>query len=74
MQTQTCSLANFMQVLDPWLNEDYIRKAYLDDKGNFTLLFVDGGGQTYKIDDCTKDRLKDIMESIKKRGIPVEYK
>jgi hypothetical protein len=71
---KTCSFADFMHTLDPWLNDNYIRKAYLDGKGNFTLLFVDGGGQSYQIDDCTKDKIDNIIEAMKKRGIPVDNK
>lgn len=71
---QTCSFADFMQTLDPWLNEDYIRKAYLDGKGKFTLFFVDGGGQSYQIDDCTKDQVENAIAAMKDRGVPVEIK
>lgn len=69
---KTCSLTDFMHVLDPWLNSDYIRKACFDDKGNFILLFVDGGGNAYHIDDCTQAQLKDILELLKAKGVPVE--
>ena len=32
---ETCSLSDFMRVLNPWLDAEHIRRAYLDDKGNF---------------------------------------
>jgi hypothetical protein len=60
-----------MQTLTPWLNNDYIHTARFDDKGNFTLMFVDGGQKAYKVDDCTSDRLKDVVELLKKNGVSV---
>ena len=69
---QTCSFIDFMQVLKPWLDNDYIRKGYLDDKGNFRLFFTDGGEKTYRIDDCSEDRLKEVFEMMLEKGIPVE--
>ena len=50
---KTCTLVDFMQALEPWLNDDYIQQARFDDKGNFTLAFVDGGQKVYHVDDCT---------------------
>ena len=69
---QTCSFIDFMQVLKPWLDSDYIRKGYLDDKGNFRLFFTDGGEKNYRIDDCSEDRLKEAFEMMLEKGIPVE--
>jgi hypothetical protein len=60
-----------MQTLKPWLNGDYIQQARFDDKGNFTLTFVDGGQKVYQIDDCTAAQLKDAVELMKKNGVPV---
>jgi hypothetical protein len=60
-----------MQALKPWLNDDYIQQARLDDKGNFTLIFVDGGQKVYHVDDCTAGQLKDVVELLKKNGVPV---
>jgi hypothetical protein len=60
-----------MQILKPWLNGDYIQQARFDDKGNFTLTFVDGGQKVYQIDDCTAAQLKDAVELMKKNGVPV---
>lgn len=69
---QTCSFTDFIQVLKPWLDSDYIRKGYLDRKGNFRLFFVDGGEKVYRIDDCSEARLKEIFEMMIKKGIMVE--
>jgi hypothetical protein len=62
---------DFMQTLKPWLNGDYIQQARFDAKGNFTLLFVDGGQKVYHVDDCTAGQLKDVVELLKKKGVPV---
>lgn len=67
----TCTFMDFMQALKPWLNDDYIQQARFDDKGNFTLLLVDGGQKIYHVDDCTAAQLKDAVELMKKNGVPV---
>jgi predicted glycosyltransferase len=69
---KTCNLSDFMNALTPWLDDDYIRKAYLDDNGYFVLLFTDGVKNVYHITDCEKSQLNDILEDLKKKGIPVE--
>ena len=68
---KTCTLVDFMQALKPWLNDDYIQQARLDDEENFTLIFVDGGQKVYHVDDCTAGQLKDVVELLKKNGVPV---
>ena len=68
---KTCTFINFMQALEPWLNDDYIQQARLDDKGNFTLTLVDGGQKVYHVDDCTAAQLKGVVELMKKNGVPV---
>jgi hypothetical protein len=60
-----------MQTLKPWLNDDYIRAARFDDKGNFTLLFVDGGQKVYQVDDCTAVQLKEAAALLKENGVSV---
>jgi beta-lactam-binding protein with PASTA domain len=60
-----------MQTLKPWLNDDYIHTARFDDKGNFTLMFVDGGQKVYQVDDCTEAQIKDAVELLKKNGVSV---
>jgi hypothetical protein len=69
---EACSFIDFIKILTPWLDSDYIRKGYLDQKGNFKLFFADGGEKVYRIDDCTEDRLKEVLETIHKKGIPIE--
>lgn len=68
---KTCTFINFMQALEPWLNDDYIQQARLDDKGNFTLTLVDGGQKVFHVDDCTAGQLKNVVELLKKNGVPV---
>ena len=67
----TCTFIDFMQTLTPWLNDDYIHTARFDDKGNFTLMFVDGGQKVYQVDDCTAAQIKDAAELLKKNGVSV---
>ena len=67
----TCTFIDFMQAIKPWLNEDYIKQARIDDKSNFTLTFVDGGQKVYYVDDCTTEQLKGALELMKKNGVPV---
>jgi len=67
----TCTFMDFMHALKPWLNDDYIRQARFDDKGNFTLMFVDGGQKVYQVDDCTAAQLKDAVELMKKNGVVI---
>lgn len=71
---QTCSFVDFIQVLKPWLDGDYIRKGYLDENGNFRLFFADGGEKVYRIDDCSESRLKEVFEMMIQKGIAVEKK
>jgi hypothetical protein len=66
-----CNFTDFMQSLKPWLNNDYIHQARLGAEGTFTLWFVDGGYQTYQIDDCTSEQLENTIEHLKKHGVQV---
>jgi hypothetical protein len=65
-------MMDFIQVLKPWLDRDYIRKGYLDSKGNFRLFLADGGEKVYRVDDCTEVRLKEVFDMMIEKGIPVE--
>ena len=67
----TCSFVDFMNVLTPWLNRDYIRQANFDDQGNFTLMFVDGGQSVYHVDGCTSEQLNDVLRLMKENDVPV---
>ena len=67
----TCTFVDFMHALKPWLNRDYIRQAHFDSKGNFTLMFLDGGQKVYHVDDCSSEQLKETVELMKENGVPV---
>ena len=69
---KTCTLSDFMQSLNPWLNEDYVRSVVVDANHRLRLHFVDGGEAVYRIDDCTEDRLEEILDRLKNNGIPVQ--
>ena len=69
----TCSLSEFMQVMDPWLSKDYIRRVCLDTHAQLTLIFTDGGSNTYRIDDCTESQMTEILEKLRKKGVEVEF-
>ena len=68
---EKCTFIDFMQALKPWLNDDFIQHARLDEKGNFTLTFIDGGQKVYQVDDCTAAQLKDAIELLKKNDVRV---
>ncbi len=67
----TCSLADFMEALKPWLSGEYIRQAYLDGQGHFVVNFVDGVKNVYRIEDCSGEQLKEVLKDFEARGIPV---
>ena len=69
---KTCTLNEFLQALSPWLSGDYIRKGYTDENGDVVLMFTDGVNNVYRIDDCTQAQLSEIIEKIRKKGIPFE--
>lgn len=69
---ETCNFINFMQVFKPWLNRDYIRKAYLDARGDLRFMFVDGGEKVFRIDDCNQGHLDEILQELKINNVPVE--
>lgn len=66
-----CKFIDFMQVIEPWLNDDYIHQARLDAERTLTLMFVDGGYKTYEIDDCSLEELEQTIEHLQKKGIQV---
>jgi hypothetical protein len=69
---QACTFDNFLHTLKPWLDSDYIRKGFIDSNGVFRIFFNDGGERTFRIDDCTETRLKEIFSMMIEKGIPVE--
>ena len=66
-----CKFVDFMQMIEPWLNADYIHQARLDAERTLTLVFVDGGYKTYEIDDCSLEQLEQTIEHLNKNGIQV---
>ncbi len=69
---ETCNLSDFMKALTPWLDDEYIVKAYLDDNGHFVVLFTDGVKNVYSIEDCEVAQLKSILEDLKNKGVSVD--
>ena len=57
--------------MKPWLSDDYIRGAGIDENGNFVLLFTDGVKNVYKINDCTKEQLIGVLEELKEQGVDI---
>jgi hypothetical protein len=60
-----------MQAIRPWLNDSYIKRTCFNGKGNFTIMFVDGGQKVYQVDGCTEKQLEDVFELMKENGVPV---
>ena len=69
---ETCELNDFFKVFEPWLDRDYIRKVFLTEQGHLVFFFSDGGQKDYRIDDCSKAQLMDLLNDIQKKGIVVE--
>jgi len=68
---KTCSLNDFMQELNPWLDKDHIMEAFVDEKGHFALIFQDGMKNVYDIDDCNEEQIKAIIRDLGAKGITV---
>ena len=69
---ESCKLADFLKVFEPWLDRDYIRKVFLTKEDHLVFFFSDGGQKGYQIDDCSKDQLKDLLRNIQQKGIALE--
>ena len=69
---ETCHFIDFIQVFKPWLNRDYIRKAYLDASGDLRFMFNDGGEKVFRIKDCSQEHLDEILQELTKSNVPVE--
>jgi hypothetical protein len=69
---ETCLLNDFLESLKPWLSEEYIHSAYLDENGHMVLLFKDNVQNVYSIDDCTKEQLIDILKDLQGKGVKVQ--
>ncbi len=68
---ETCLLTDFLESIKPWLSQDYIRKAYLDGNDHMVLLFNDNVKNVYRIDDCTREQMVEILKDLKQKGIDV---
>lgn len=69
---ETCHFIDFMQVFKPWLNRDYIRKAYVDASGDLRFMFNDGGEKVFRINDCSQEHLDEILQELTNSNVPVE--
>ena len=67
----SCTFLDFMRMLDPWLNDDYIKKAAFDGNGKFIIMFADGGTNTYQVKDCTAKQLEEAIKQMKKKGVVI---
>lgn len=70
---KTCSLNHFMEAMQPWLADDYLRSVRLDASGQVVLEFTDGVQNVYAIDDCSRDQVKAVLQDLTTRGIHVEF-
>ena len=69
---ETCNFKAFINMLEPWLDRDYIRKVFIVGEDHVMLFFSDGGQKDFRIDECSQSQLMHILEDIQKKGIPVE--
>lgn len=69
---EVCSIDDFMQSLKPWLSAKYIRMVSLNAEGNFVIWFMDGVRHVYRIESCPESRLREVLDNLKQKGIPVE--
>ncbi len=70
---EVCTLNEFMKSIQPWISEQYIRKAYLDNNGDFVLAFTDGVKNVYRVAECSRDQLVEILKDMEKDGIEVSF-
>ena len=69
---KTCSLNDFMAELTPWLDKDYIKRAYMDVERRFVLEFNDGTKNVYLIDDCNEEQIKKVFKNLKGKGVATD--
>ena len=67
----TCTFIDFIQMLKPWLNDNYIKQARIDVNGHFKIIFVDGGQQQYQISDCSASELEKAIELLEANGVQI---
>jgi hypothetical protein len=70
---KSCSLNNFIEEINPWLDQKYIHKALTDGKGNFIIYFLDGTKNTYAINDCNEKQVLHLLHDLKEKGITIEH-
>ncbi|MBU0482698.1 MAG: hypothetical protein KKG47_16515 [Proteobacteria bacterium] len=68
---KSCTLNDFMQELNPWLDKDHIREAFIDNKGHFVLMFNDGMKNVYDINDCNETQIMEVLNDLKRKGVNV---
>ncbi len=66
---KTCSLNDFMKSVKPWLSENYIKKAHINADGDFVLTFTDGVSNVYRVDDCTRAQLENVLSDLREKGV-----
>lgn len=69
---KTCSLNDFMAELTPWLDKNYINRAYMDIERRFVLEFNDGTKNVYLIDDCNEEQINKVLRDLKKKGVATD--
>lgn len=67
-----CSLHDFIAEMRPWLDSNYINLAMVQSSSQFALYFNDGTRNVYRIDDCNREQINDILSQLKERGIRTE--
>ncbi len=66
---KTCSLDDFMNEMQPWLDREHIRKAYINEHGHFVIQFEDAMEKVYNIDDCNREHIEEILKDLADKGI-----
>lgn len=66
---KSCSLQDFMEELNPWLDRDHIRKVQIDGDGRLVLFFFDGMRHVYDITDCNRAQVDEVLASLQAKGI-----
>lgn len=67
----TCSLNDFTDTLQPWLNQDYIHHVDLHGSGHITFAFRDGIKDSYQISDCSRQQVEQVCKDLARQGITV---
>lgn len=66
---KSCSLQDFMEELNPWLDRDHIRKVQVDRDGRLVLFFFDGMRHVYDITDCNRSQINEVLDGLQEKGI-----